>query len=134
MVIDGETVAKTEGSRYLPWLFVSLTICATVFSQLAFKLAAGPVIGGTGEGLQRWINTWFIAGGVACLFGMFSWLAALRRLPVSQAYPWTAAVYVLTPIVSFFCFGDSLTWPYCVGIVLICVGILITTRNAGTVS
>lgn len=131
MVVGGEVEVKTKGSRYWPWLFVSLTVCATVFSQLAFKLAASPVTGGAGEGLQRWINIWFIAGGVACLFGMFSWLAALRRLPVSQAYPWTAAVYVLTPIVSFFRFGDFLTFPYCVGIVLICVGILITTRNAG---
>jgi multidrug transporter EmrE-like cation transporter len=131
MVAGGEAGAKTKRSRYWPWLFVSLTVGATVFSQLAFKLAASPVTGGAAEGLQRWINMWFIAGGAACLLGMFSWLAALRRLPVSQAYPWTAAVYVLTPIVSFFRFGDLLTFPYCVGIVLICVGILITTRNAG---
>ncbi|MDF3850046.1 DMT family transporter [Achromobacter denitrificans] len=134
MVVDIEGAVKTKGSRYWPWLFVGLTICSTVVSQLAFKLAAGPVNGGAEEGLYRWINIWFIAGGAACLFGMVFWLAALRRLPVSQAYPWTAAVYVLTPIVSFFRFGDSLTWPYCVGIVLICVGIFVTTRNAGVES
>ncbi|MEN5158183.1 DMT family transporter [Achromobacter spanius] len=111
-----------------------MTIVSTVVSQLAFKLAAGPVEGAAAEGLHRWINTWFIAGGAACLFGMVFWLAALRRLPVSQAYPWTAAVYVLTPIISFIRFGDSLTLPYCVGIVLICIGILFTTRHAGVES
>ena len=75
------------------------------------------------------LNPWLWSGLGCAVVGMVLWLMALRRLALSVAYPWTALVYVFTPIASALIFGDLLRTEYLFGLALISVGVVITTRG-----
>ena len=78
------------------------------------------------------LNPWLWVGLGCAVVGMVLWLLALRHLPLSAAYPWTALIYVFTPIASALIFGDLLRAEYLIGLALITVGVVITTRGAST--
>ena len=78
------------------------------------------------------LNPWLWVGLSCAVVGMVLWLLALRHLPLSAAYPWTALIYVFTPIASSLIFGDLLRAEYLIGLALITVGVVITTRGAST--
>ena len=59
---------------------------------------------------------------------MALWLMILRQLSLSEAYPWTALIYIITPIASTIIFGEILKPQYFLGLALVVVGVVITTR------
>lgn len=75
-----------------------------------------------GFALNRWL--WMaIAFSVA---GVYCWLRALRRMPLSLAYPWTSLIYLITPVAGAVIFSEALTTRYAFGIILILCGIVAT--------
>jgi drug/metabolite transporter (DMT)-like permease len=72
-------------------------------------------------------NPW-LWGGLACAAaGTLCWLLALRTLSLARAYPWTATIYVLTPLASALLFGDVLDGKFLLGMTLIAGGVILTT-------
>jgi multidrug transporter EmrE-like cation transporter len=74
-------------------------------------------------------NSWLWAGLLASGFGAICWYVTLRSLPLAVAYPWTALIYVLTPLASWVLFDDVLTLKYMIGMSGIVIGVLLTTRG-----
>lgn len=61
--------------------------------------------------------------------GLFCWLRTLRTLALPLAYPWTALIYVLTPVASVHVFDETLGRQYLIGIVLLGVGIFLSASG-----
>ncbi|WP_426321018.1 hypothetical protein [Pseudoduganella sp. R-43] len=105
-----------------------MILCMTA-SQVFLKFAAlhSVVHVGALPGFIRnpwlWTAVTCSAGGICC------WLLTLRQLPLAVAYPWTALIYVITPLVGAWCFAELLSASYAVGIVLILLGVLLTSRG-----
>lgn len=112
------------------WLLVAGMIGSMTAAQIFFKMAGLESLEGAGF-MKSWIlNSWLWISLGASAVGMLFWLFALRRLSLSIAYPWTAMIYVLTPLCSVFVFNDLLTIQYGIGMIFIVLGIYITTSGA----
>jgi multidrug transporter EmrE-like cation transporter len=105
-----------------------MILCMTS-SQILLKFAGQHSVlhGGMIDGFLR--NPWLWAGLGASIGGIGCWMLTLRRLPLSVAYPWTALIYVITPLASIWIFSDVLTSSYVFGMTLILAGVLFTTRG-----
>lgn len=96
-------------------------------AQILFKMAGLESLNGIGL-VDSWIfNSWLWASFIASAVGMLFWLVALRHLSLSVAYPWTALIYVLTPLCSAWVFDDLLTMQYGIGMIFIVFGIGMTS-------
>ena len=60
----------------------------------------------------------------------FFWLHILQKLPLSQAYPFTALAMVVIPILSMLIFNEKLTVNYWFGASLIVLGILVISLES----
>lgn len=98
-------------------------------AQLFFKLAGIRSLEEIGVIESFLLNSWVWASFVATATGTICWFFALRQLPLSIAYPWTAMIYVLTPLCSVFVFQDLFSIQYGIGMGFIVVGIFITTSG-----
>ncbi len=113
-----------------PVIFLVGMIVSMTTSQIMFKLA-GNYSTAQHELLYSFLlNTWLWAGLLASGAGMACWLLTLRNMPLAIAYPWTALIYVLTPLCSVLVFKELLTVRYGIGMVFIVLGIFITTSGA----
>lgn len=105
-----------------------MILCMTS-SQILLKFAGQHSVlhYGVVDGFFR--NPWLWAGLGASIGGIGCWMLALNRLPLSAAYPWTALIYVITPLASVWIFSDVLTGSYVFGMALVFAGVLLTTRG-----
>lgn len=111
------------------WLPVAGMICSMTVAQILFKMAGLELSVGGGT-MNSWIlNIWLWVSLIASGLGLLFWLVTLRHMPLSVAHPWTAMIYVLTPLCSVFIFNESLTGSYVIGMVFIVFGIYITTSS-----
>ena len=112
------------------WLAVMIT-CMTA-AQVVFKLAG--IHAATDTDIPRAIvaNPWLWLGLLCAAAAAASWLFALRKLSLAQAYPWTAAIYILTPLASALLFGDVLDERFLLGMALITAGVFLTAGGVET--
>ena len=105
------------------------TIACTTASQVCLKFAGlySAAHAGAVAGFLR--NPWLWAAIGSAAAGIFFWLLTLRRLPLAVAYPWTALVYVLTPLAGAWLFAEVLNGRYAIGIAFILAGVLLTSRG-----
>jgi len=98
--------------------------------QLLYKLAGEYSLSHAGL-VAGWLLNPYLIGAFALLaVAMLLWLLTLKRMPLSRAYPWTAAIYVLTPLCSTLLFHDPLSLRYAAGMGCIVAGIAITAQRA----
>lgn len=108
---------------------VGMIVCMTA-AQILFKLAGNHSLVQSELVYFFLLNSWMWGGLLASSAGMVCWVLTLRSMPLAKAYPWTAMIYVLTPICSILVFNDFLTLKYGIGMAFIIFGIFITTSGA----
>ena len=118
------------------YLYIFGTIFFTVYGQLAIKYgvsAKGDMPAGVVEKayyfvhlfMNPFIFTGFLAAFVASLF----WMAAMTKFELSYAYPFMSFSFVLVFILSVFLFNESITAMKIIGLSLIVLGIVVTSRS-----
>jgi len=106
------------------WIFILTSIVA----QLLLK-ASGLYAAETGEFVNAWLLNPYLGTALVCYGVSFvSWAYTLKVLPLSSAYPWTALIYVLTPVAAVLLWQEQLSATYLVGMVCILYGISITVK------
>lgn len=63
---------------------------------------------------------------------MVCWLLTLRQLPLASAYPWTALIYVLTPLTSAVLFDDVVNTKHVIGMACIVAGVFFSADGVET--
>jgi len=116
----------------MTYVFVLATVGLGLYGQLVLKWqmsALGPAPHGVAELvpflIKALLNPWVISSVVSAFLGMVTWMAALSRLPLSQAYPFVSLSFPLVLISSFFAFGEPLTAYKAMGVALIMVGLIV---------
>lgn len=115
--------------------FVAATVLLTVYGQLIIKWQVGKwghFPSGTSARLHYLghvlLNPWVISAFLAGLLAAFSWIAALSRLELSRAYPYTAGSFVLVLVLSAIFFDEALTTVKITGALLIVLGLIVGSQ------
>jgi len=53
------------------------------------------------------------------------WIWLLRYIPLSRAYPFAALVFIFTPVLASFFFGDNISWVNGLGMFFIVCGLVL---------
>jgi drug/metabolite transporter (DMT)-like permease len=117
-------------SRSRPWPYLASMIVCMATSQIMLKQAGLYAAAHLGWIRAIAFNPWLWLGLVASAAGFAAWFLTLRCMPLASAYPWTALVYLLTPLAGIALFHETLSLGFGLGIVLIVVGLFITNGSA----
>lgn len=125
------TDALSRRRQLLVWLaFIGLDTA----TQLAFKLGAVG-LGDMDFGLDmlaravRLPGVWLAVAGYLGTF--FVWMAILRDMPLSRAFPMTGLVYITVPLLAWGAFGEQIGPLRAGGIALIIGGVVLLGMEDG---
>ncbi len=120
----------------MSYLFVFLTVIFTVYGQVVLKwqvmihpelsIAGGKPVQVILAILQ---NPWVVSAFAAAFAASLCWIAALSKLPLSKAYPFTAMSFPAIALLSYFMFSESLTFEKLAGTALVMAGIVVLARG-----
>jgi drug/metabolite transporter (DMT)-like permease len=107
-------------------LLLAMNALALSVGQVLFKLAAG-ALQGSGPLLARVVfNKYLLAGLLVYCLATGLWVALLRQVPLSVAYPFVALAFVLVPLMGHWVLGEPLRWQTLVGAAVIFAGVWIS--------
>ena len=122
-------------SRGWAWACVVLTIALTVVGQFLIKwqvLKAGPMPADTGGRLEFLLrllmNPWVLSALAAAFLASISWMVAMTRLPLSEAYPLTALTFVCVVFGGAWLFLEPVSPMRVLGVALIVAGLVVGSR------
>jgi multidrug transporter EmrE-like cation transporter len=120
----------------MSYVYVFLTIVLTVYGQLVIKWqVAGAGAFPADAADKAWFlakllaNPWIVSALAAALLAAVSWMAAMTRLDLSHAYPFTSLSFVLVVLASGWLFHEPITGPKIAGLVLISTGIIVGSQG-----
>jgi multidrug transporter EmrE-like cation transporter len=116
--------------------FVFGSILFTVYGQLVVKWQVGKAGAFPATWPERILflaklvmNPWVLSAMGAGFGALLCWLAAMTKFELSYAYPFMSLAFVLVLILSVFFFGEALTAPKILGVLVVIVGIAIASRG-----
>jgi multidrug transporter EmrE-like cation transporter len=120
----------------MSYVYVLLTVLLTIYSQVVLKLevvSAGVFPDTSCEKIWFLIRLLARPAIISVYFAAFlaslTWMAALRKLPLSHAYPFTSLTFVLILGISGIVFHETITLAKMLGMVLIVLGIFVGSRG-----
>ena len=108
------------------WFWVIVTLLLLVGGQVCNKLAADEF---GGFSLKRFIHPIFIITLLVLMIRGFTWLAALKNLPLSAAYPVLSLSFPSIMIISLILFGEQVSVNNIFGSILILLGVTFISRE-----
>ena len=96
-----------------------------IAGQIALKSGA---IGSQTVAAQ-FLNPLTIVGFAIYVFAALCYIIALKRIPVSVAFPSVAASYAIVAVLAHLLWNEPFGWPQIGGIVLIGCGVLLIHRH-----
>ncbi len=122
-------------TRGYAWACVAMTIALTVYGQFVLKWQvnlAGALPEGTAARVQYvWrllLNPWVISAFATAFLASVTWILAMTRLPLSEAYPLTALVFACVVFGGAWIFSEPLSVGRIVGVALIMLGLAVGSR------
>lgn len=127
------TPAATRPFFLNPYVQVGLCIVSGTAAEVLLKKGASV----TAEvpsavqwlGLTGLTSGWTWLSILFTLLSFFSWMAAIRVLPLGVAYPLTNAVQVLVPLSCWIFLGEAIAFRRWCGIALVVVGLMTVART-----
>lgn len=107
------------------YLLLVLTVAALAVGQVLFKLAAGAMK--TGRSWQEWVfNTHLLLALVVYAGATAAWVALLRVVPLSSAYPFVALAFFFVPVLAHFTLNEPVRWQTMAGAAIIFLGVWVS--------
>lgn len=120
----------------MSYVYVACTVLFMVYAQIVIKwqvTGAGAFPADAADKLwflaRLLVNPWIVSALAAMLLASLSWMAAMTKLDLSHAYPFTSLAFVLVMVASAFFFHEPVTGPKLAGVVLICLGIVVGSQG-----
>ena len=105
---------------------LACAILIGVLGQLLLKTGAERADGI----VSQFLNSFTIAGLGAYGVGAIAYIIAIKKIPISIAFPSVALSYVLVAVAAHFLWQEALGWQQFTGIALIASGILVLHASA----
>ena len=117
-----------------PWLQLAICVLLGTIAEIFFKIGArqtaNPANAWSWTGLSGLRSSWVWIGVFASIVSLFNWLATIRRLPLTVAFPAANVVHILVPLSSWIFLGETLSSRRWAGIALLLLGLLIVAQPA----
>ena len=120
----------------MEYIYLAVTILFTVYGQIIIKgrvllYGAFPedFLGKALFLLKLYLDPWILSGFFAALIAGMAWMAAMTKLELSYAYPFTSLSFVLVFVFSALIFHEAITAPKIIGLVFIIFGIIISSKG-----
>lgn len=117
------------------WAAVVVTVLLTVYGQIMIKmrvLHAGAMGSDLGDKLvflaKMLVDPWVLSGLLGAFLAGFSWIAAMSRLQLSVAYPFTSLAFILVVVLSASFLHETIKPMQLGGIGLVIFGLIIIAR------
>jgi multidrug transporter EmrE-like cation transporter len=117
-----------------PWVQLAICILLATAGEIFLKLGARVTADSTNSwswtGLTGLRSQWVWWGIVVSVISLFNWLAAIRKLPLTVAFPLGNAVHILVPLGCWMFLGEdisSLRWG---GIAVVLLGLMVIAKPA----
>lgn len=107
-----------------PYLWLGLAIALGVAGQIVLKTGAET----SGDGLAQFLSPWTIGGFGIYFLAALTYIVAIKKLPISLAYPSVSISYGIVAILAHILWREPLTWQHWAGIALISSGIFVMFR------
>ena len=115
--------------RFLhPYLQLSISIVLTAVAQIFLKIGVDIRLGAPGYGFL--FSLWIWTGISAILLSLFSWLYALKSVPLIVAFNLAATNHILVAIGVWAFLGEKITQQRWLGISLVALGAFFIARPA----
>lgn len=127
-------IRKPTFRKYeVSFLLILLTIFNSllmVTGQVLWKTgASGKDIQSLGQLLRLFLTPYVIAGLVVYAFASVLWIYILNKGELSYVYPIQSTAYIFALIVGTTIFKEALTPAKVIGVIVICLGVIITTHK-----
>lgn len=117
-----------------PWLQLAICVllatAAEIFLKLGAEATADPANRWSWTGLTGLRSGWVWCGIVASVISLFNWLATLKKLPLTIAFPAGNIVHILVPLSSWVFLGEAILPKRWLGIALVLLGLMIIAQPA----
>ena len=114
----------------ISYFLIALFLLINIAIQILFKkIALGP---GGQNYMALLLEPMFYLGVILFMMQAVVWLAVLRRLPLSRAYPFTSLTIIISLICGAVFFGESITLGNVLGSLVIMTGVVIIARDQGS--
>ena len=128
-------MSESWRSRFAnPWLQLAICVLLATAAELLLKLGAeataDPTNGWSWTGLTGLRSGWVWWGILASVISLFNWLATLKKLPLTIAFPVGQAVHILVPLSCWILLGETISSRRWIGIGLVLVGLMIVAKPA----
>ena len=118
------------------YLYIALTIILTVYGQLVIKWRMN-FLGQLPDTftskvvflMKAVFDPYIFSSFFAAFLASLAWMAAVTKFDISYAYPFMSLAFVLVLIFSYILFNESLTVNKVLGLALIIVGIIISSKK-----
>ena len=125
-----------EREKLMALLYIFGTILFTVYGQLIIKWRIpfhGALPGELTEKivflLKLFFDPFILSGFVAAFLASLCWMAAMTAFDLSYAYPFMGLNFVLVFLASAILLSEQVTMYKVVGLILIVLGIVISSRG-----
>ena len=113
--------------RFLhPYLQLSISIVLTASAQIFFKIGVDSRLGTPWYGFP--VSIWIWTGISAVLVSLFSWLYAIKSVPLIVAFNLAATNHILVAIGAWAFLGEKITQQRWLGIILVALGAFFIAR------
>ena len=119
-----------------PWVMVAATILLTTYGQLVLKWQVTTPAPPLFRFMDDWpailillLRPWVISAFAAAFLASLCWMAAMSRLELSKAYPFMALNFLLVGLLAIPLFGEAVTRPKIIGLVLVVAGLAVLSRG-----
>ena len=120
----------------MSYVYVLCTVLLTVYSQLIIKWRVSGAEAFPDQTPEKvWFllhllfTPWVISAFLAALLAGVTWMAAMTKLQLSHAYPFTSLAFVLVMLFSGLLFNEPITTPKIVGAILVVVGLAVGSQG-----
>jgi drug/metabolite transporter (DMT)-like permease len=115
--------------------YVVATLLFTVFAQLVLKWQVNQVGSLPSDATEKLhvlfsllLRPWVVTAFGAAFLAAMTWMAAMTKLKLSEAYPFMSLAFVAVMIFSSFLFGEELTANKVVGTAIVVLGLIVIAR------
>lgn len=116
-------------SRFLhPYLQLFFSIVFTAAAQVFLKLGVDSRSYLPWNTLSNLFSSWVLAGVLAMLMSLLSWLYALKSVPLVVAFNLAATSHIMVAIASWIFLGEEISARRWVGIFLVALGAVFVAR------
>ena len=105
------------------------SLMAAILLGIAGQIALKSAAEGSATITAQFLNPLTIIGLAVYILAALCYILALKRIPVSIAFPSVAASYAVVAVLGHLLWNEPLGWPQLVGIALIGSGVLLIHQH-----